>query len=131
MLDGQNMSHLLNYSGCGNTTNANHPAVKDLIMESCRRYAHVLTCWLDANVLPTLSMTWTIKLSALVSRISLKGLPMLMSIERRMYSKQGSVSKVLLEWPLHSPLNAVLVMAEEVGYCPLTRAATSNPLRTY
>lgn len=40
MLDGQNKSHLLNYSGCGNTTNANHPAVKDLIIESCRRYMH-------------------------------------------------------------------------------------------
>ena len=37
MLDSQNKSHLLNYSGCGNTTNANHPAVKQMIMDSCRR----------------------------------------------------------------------------------------------
>ncbi|DBB13019.1 hypothetical protein WJX82_006993 [Trebouxia sp. C0006] len=38
MLDAQNKSHLLNYSGCGNTTNANHPAVKQMIMDSCRRW---------------------------------------------------------------------------------------------
>ena len=42
MLDGSNKSHLLNYSGCGNTVNANHPAVKDLIIESCRRSASLL-----------------------------------------------------------------------------------------
>lgn len=27
---------LLNYSGCGNTVNANHPAVKQLILDSLR-----------------------------------------------------------------------------------------------
>lgn len=39
MLDPNNKSHLLNYSGCGNTTNANHPAVQQMIMDSCRRQA--------------------------------------------------------------------------------------------
>lgn len=38
MLDPNNKSHLLNYSGCGNTTNANHPAVQQMIMDSCRRH---------------------------------------------------------------------------------------------
>ncbi|KAL3138098.1 Isoamylase 3, chloroplastic [Trebouxia sp. C0009 RCD-2024] len=38
MLDPNNKSHLLNYSGCGNTTNANHPAVQQMIMDSCRRW---------------------------------------------------------------------------------------------
>lgn len=42
MLDGSNKSHLLNYSGCGNTVNANHPAVKDLIIDSCKRSTSTL-----------------------------------------------------------------------------------------
>ena len=97
MLDGQNKSHLLNYSGCGNTTNANHPAVKDLIMESCRRYAQRFLLAGLCYVLPASSMSWTLKLSALIHHRSLTGLPMLKSIECQVDSKQGSVSRALLE----------------------------------
>ena len=32
-----NGAHLLNYSGCGNTVNANHPVTKQLILDSLRR----------------------------------------------------------------------------------------------
>ena len=39
MLNPNNKAHLLNYSGCGNTVSANHPAVKQMIMDSCRRQA--------------------------------------------------------------------------------------------
>lgn len=38
MVDPNNKSHLLNYSGCGNTTNANHPAMKQMIIDSCKRW---------------------------------------------------------------------------------------------
>ena len=31
-----NGAHLLNYSGCGNTVSANHPIVKNLILDSLR-----------------------------------------------------------------------------------------------
>lgn len=34
MVDPQQYVQLINYSGCGNTVNANHPVVKQLIIDS-------------------------------------------------------------------------------------------------
>ena len=36
MTDTEQYVQLLNYSGCGNTTNANHPVMQRLIMDSLR-----------------------------------------------------------------------------------------------
>lgn len=38
MTEQGNGAHLLNYSGCGNTVSANHPVVKQLIIDSLRMY---------------------------------------------------------------------------------------------
>lgn len=40
MTDTEQYVQLLNYSGCGNTTNANHPVMQRLIMDSLRMWAH-------------------------------------------------------------------------------------------
>ncbi|WP_126992719.1 glycogen debranching protein GlgX [Thermosipho globiformans] len=39
MLDPNNKRYYLNYSGCGNTLNCNHPVVKELIIDSLRYWA--------------------------------------------------------------------------------------------
>ena len=38
MTDTEQYVQLLNYSGCGNTTNANHPVMQRLIMDSLRMW---------------------------------------------------------------------------------------------
>ena len=38
MVDTQQYVQLINFSGCGNTVNANHPVVKQLIIDSLVRY---------------------------------------------------------------------------------------------
>ncbi|KAF2958464.1 glycogen debranching protein [Thermotoga sp. Ku-13t] len=39
MLDTKNKRYYLNYSGCGNTMNCNHPVVKEMIIDSLRYWA--------------------------------------------------------------------------------------------
>jgi isoamylase len=39
MLDPKNKRYYLNYSGCGNTLNCNHPVVKEMIIDSLRYWA--------------------------------------------------------------------------------------------
>ena len=44
MLNKEEYTQLLNYSGCGNTVSGNHPVVKQLIIDACRRYAPSPAC---------------------------------------------------------------------------------------
>ena len=44
MNDREQYVQLLNYSGCGNTVNANHLPMKELILHSLRWCGHVASC---------------------------------------------------------------------------------------